>query len=252
LARWQELAQLYDRLDELNHYQLLHVDPNAAAADISGAYFGLVKKFHPDRLPEALSPLGGCAQLIFERLTEASETLGNADLRAEYGKAVAAGGGTRASERMMRAVLESALEYQKAEVLTKRRDYPQAMELIQSALAKNKDEGDYHALHGWLLHLMHPGDAGPTDVMLREFDFALKANPKNERAHYYKGVVLKRLNRLGEAARHFRTAAEINPRNVDAAREVRLSHMRRDSKPPPDGAGSSRLLSKLFKGGKDS
>ena len=39
---------------------------------------------------------------------------------------------------------------------------------------------------------------------------------------------------------------QLNPRNVDAARELRLATMRRESKPPPPG-----LLSKLLKGQKD-
>jgi len=245
-ARWEQLTSQYERLDQLTHYQLLQVATAASAADINTAYFGLVKRFHPDRLPASLAPMHQCAQLLFERLTEANDTLGNTETRCQYDKAVADGGGTRASERMMRNVLDSALEFQKAEVLMKRRDFAQAMTLLRSALAKNDEDGDYHALHASLLHLMNPVDPAPTDEMLVSLDRALKSNPQSERAHYYKGVVLKRLKRDREALSHFRAAAQLNPRNVDAARELRLATMRRESKPPPPG-----LLSKLLKGQKD-
>lgn len=245
-ARWSELGNLYDRLDVVTYYQLLQVPQTASAQDVSTAYFALVKRFHPDRLPPALGPMQRCAQLVFERLTEANNALGNPEQRAQYDKAVADGGGTRASERMMRNVLDSALEFQKAEVLMKRRDFSQAMQLLRSALAKNDDDGDYHALYAWLLHLMNPTDPAPTEEMLASLDRALKTNPQSERAHYYKGVVLKRLKRDREALTHFRAAAQLNPRNVDAARELRLATMRRESKPPPPG-----LLSKLLKGPKD-
>jgi len=146
----------------------------------------------------------------------------------------------------MRNVIESTLEYQKAEVLVRRREYAPAMQLLRSAIEKNPDDADYHALYAWILHLMNPTQPAPLDEMLRSLDRALKTNPQHERAHYYKGVVLKRLKRDAEAVRHFRTAAEINPRNVDAAREVRLAAMRRASNKPP-AASQGGVLSRLFK-----
>ena len=244
-ARWNELIKLYARVDELNHFDLLGVAKTASEHDVQHAYYAQVKKFHPDRLPLSLAPLVRAAQLLFERLTEANETLCNTELRADYERAVAGGGGTRAADRTMRNVLESALEFQKAEVLMRRREYTQAMQLLRSAIAKSPDEADYHALYAWLLHLTNPSTPAPLDDMLRSLDRALKNNPRHERAHFYKGTILKRLKRDGEAVRHFRIAAELNPHNVDAAREVRLASMRRDSnKPPPGGQG---VLSRLFK-----
>jgi len=243
-ARWSELIKLYARIDELTHYELLNLRPSNSADEVESAYYALVKKFHPDRLPLSLAPLVRAAQVLFERLTEANQTLGNSELRASYDKAVASGGGTRAADRTMRNVLESTLEFQKAEVLMRRREYTQAMQLLRSAIAKSPDDADYHALYAFLLHLTNPSLPAPFDDMLRSLDRALKSNPRHERAHFYKGTILKRLKRDGEAVRHFRVAAELNPHNVDAAREVRLASMRRESKPPP---GTNGVLSRLFK-----
>jgi curved DNA-binding protein CbpA len=243
-ARFREVASLYQRLDEITHYELLGVKQDATSQEISNAYFALVKRFHPDRLPPTLAPIVRCAQMIFDRVTEANETLTSQSARDEYQRAVAAGGGTRASERMMRDVLESTVDFQKAEVLVKRREYPQAMKMLQSAIHKAPDEPDYLALHAWLLHLMNPGDSAPFPEMIKALDKALSVNPRSERAFHYKGVILKRMKRDAEALSCFRQAAELNPRNLEAAREVRLATMRRDSKPPPGGSG--KLLSKLF------
>ncbi len=243
-ARWNELLALFKRMDGLTHYELLGVPANASGQDVQTAYFALVKKYHPDRLPPQFAALTRAAQALFERVTEANETLNHAERRADYDKQVAGGGGTREAERTMRNVLESALEFQKAEVHLRRREFAQALELVRSALSKNPEEADYHALQAWILHLMHTGPDAPMDDILRSLDKALKANPRNERAHYYRGVVLKRLKRDHEAVRHFRAAAELNPHNVDAAREVRLASMRRDSKPP--AASQGNVLSRLF------
>ncbi len=245
-TRWNELTALYLRLDQLTHYDLLNLGKSASTQDIQSAYYALVKRFHPDRLPLALAPLTRVAQFVFDRLTEANTVLSDPAGRKAYDEAVAGGGGTRVAERTLRHVLESSLEYQKAEIYVRRREYVQAMQMLRSAIAKNPDDADHHALHAWILHLMNPGLPAPFDEMLRSLDRALKVNPRHERAHYYKGMVLKRLKRDGEAVRHFRAAAEANPHNVDAAREVRLANMRRDSKPPPSNTNSS-VLSRLFK-----
>jgi hypothetical protein len=73
-------------------------------------------------------------------------------------------------------------------------------------------------------------------------------------------LLYKRLGKAELAARDFRKSAELNPRNIDAVREVRLHTMRggasgvvqegksRDSSPPPPKAGEkSGLLGRLFK-----
>jgi curved DNA-binding protein CbpA len=243
-ARWSELVSLHKRLDTLTHYELLGVANNATGQEVQTAYFGLVKKYHPDRLPASFAPLARAAQAMFERMTEANETLNHAERRADYDRQVQGGGGTREADRTMRNVLESALEFQKAEVHVRKREFAQALEFVRSALAKNPDEADYHALQAWILHLTHTGPDAPLDDIMRSLDKALKSNPRHERSHYYRGVILKRLKRDSEAVRHFRIAAELNPHNVDAAREVRLASMRRDSKPP--AAGQGNVLSRLF------
>jgi curved DNA-binding protein CbpA len=242
-ARWTELIALHKHLDGLTHYELLGVPNNATGQEVQAAYFALVKKYHPDRLPPSFAPLARAAHAMFERMTEANETLNHAERRAEYDKQVQGGGGTRDAERTMRNVLESALEFQKAEVHLRKREFIQALEFVRSALAKNPDEADYHALQAWILHLSHTGADAPMDEIMRSLDRALKSNARHERAHYYRGVILKRLKRDSEAVRHFRIAAELNPHNVDAAREVRLASMRRDSKPP---AAGQNVLSRLF------
>lgn len=241
--RWVELSELYNQLDDKNHYELLGITQRANGQEISNAYLQLVKKYHPDRLPQALAPLRRCAELLFERATEANETLTDDQQRDDYIRAVQAGGGTKASERLASAIVESAMLFQKAEVLTRRREYAQAMQMLQSAMNLNADEADYQALYAFLLHVLNPSEEAPFDDMLRALDKALTLNDRSERGHYYKGVVLKRMKRDKEALQHFRHAAELNPQNVEAAREVRLATMRRNSQPPSPGAG---LLSKLF------
>jgi len=76
----------------------------------------------------------------------------------------------------------------------------------------------------------------------------LRGDPQYERALFYRGTLLKRSGRLEKAIRDFKLAAEINPKNLDAVREVRLHDMRkRDARDQPAEGQGGGLFGKWFK-----
>jgi tetratricopeptide (TPR) repeat protein len=121
-----------------------------------------------------------------------------------------------------------------------------------------KDEADYHAMYAWLLMQKFPNQEAPLQKMLESANRALQLNDRHERANMLKGQILRRMGRHDEALKHFRIVADINPRNIEAVREVRVATMR-TSKPPiarspkgkgkkdKDESGVGGLLGKLFK-----
>jgi curved DNA-binding protein CbpA/Tfp pilus assembly protein PilF len=83
--RLREVDALYERLGELNYYQLLGLPPEADEDGVKQAYFLLARRFHPDAYFR--KPIGGHRQkleLIFKMLTRAQEVLHDAELRAQY------------------------------------------------------------------------------------------------------------------------------------------------------------------------
>jgi tetratricopeptide (TPR) repeat protein len=111
------------------------------------------------------------------------------------------------------------------------------------------------ALLAWLESMKPENQAIPaTEARVAMLDKALKLNPNCERAHFYRGMLHKRLGNDKAAYKDFKDSADLNPRNIDAVREVRLYAMRkggsvpppgskRTSQPPPGGG----LFGKLFK-----
>jgi hypothetical protein len=241
-ALWDEVVACFSELDHQNHFELLGVGKSSATSDITTAYFTMVKKWHPERIRPALEPLTKQIKILFERITEAHETLTVDDERVAYVRTVADGGGTRASERMMIAIVEAAMDMQKAEVLLRRRNHAEALEWIEKAIAKNPDEAGHYALRGWLNHLLQQGAEAELEPILADIDRTLKDNPRNSAAHYYRGMVLKRMSRSDDAREAFQVAHEVDPRNLEAAREVRLANIRH-SKPPKKPGG---IWKKLF------
>ena len=75
-----ELEGLQARLGG-SHYDVLGVPPDAPTQVIQNAFFGLAKKWHPDRLKSELSDLKDTATRVFARLSEASQVLSDPEKR---------------------------------------------------------------------------------------------------------------------------------------------------------------------------
>jgi hypothetical protein len=90
------------------------------------------------------------------------------------------------------------------------------------------------------LESLKPENQGPEPTLqrIKMLDKAIASNDRLERAFFYRGMLYKRMGDLHNAVVSFRKAADLNPRNLDAVREVRLFEMRRSkgSIPPPPAA----------------
>jgi curved DNA-binding protein CbpA len=241
-------------------FQVLGVAPESPPERIQSAYFALAKQWHPDRTPAELQDLRPLITRAFARVSEAYQTLNDPKRRAEYVAAQAqAGGATDEEERVARAV-DAALEFQKAEILLKKRDLAGAEALARRAAEADPDQPEYKALLAWI-QAQRRGDppaipAGGTsthyDDLIEALDAVLAKEPEYERALFYRGMLLKRSGHADKAIQDFKLAATLNPKNLDAVREVRLHDMRKRSggdEPPPEGGGGggSRILGKLWK-----
>ena len=94
------LLDLDQRVDSLDHYQLLGVAPDADAKLVRAAYYGLVHIYHPDRFfGRRLGSFQAPLLRVFGKFTEAYEVLRRAESRAEYDRYLAARQRTLAFER---------------------------------------------------------------------------------------------------------------------------------------------------------
>lgn len=234
LARWKEIVAQAEKVDGQTFFEMLGVPQSVSPDEARTAYFGLVKKWHPDRLVPELLPLKPTAERIFRHLTEAHETLADVDKRGPYLKSVQGGGGTPRAERELQAVLEAAMQFQKIDVLLRRRDFATALRLLDEILLLAPDEADYHAARGQVLFRQHgTHDAKVVDSALRAVEAALSRDERCERALVTKAEILQRTGKENESFEVWRRIYELYPKNVDAQRMKRLADMRGISKSPP-------------------
>jgi len=250
--RWQEIELKAGRVEKENYYEMLDVPKDATDQAVQAAYFKLAKAWHPDRLPAELAELKPTVSTIFAKFNEAHNTLNDPAKRFEYEKSLASGGGAEDAEiEAVQRVVDAAIEFQKAEVMMKKNDLNGAENYAKRAAQADPDQAEYVALLTWIQALRR-GDPpivpeGKTssfyDDLIMVYDGILAKEPMYERALYYRAVLLKRAGREERAMRDFRLVVQLNPKNIDAVREVRINQMRKDKK-RKDEAG---ILGKLFK-----
>lgn len=242
--RWDEIIDRAATIDRADYFSMLDLARDATHEDVEAAFFALAKQWHPDRLPAELAPVRDACSRVFGRMSEARATLTDAEQRARYMRLMADGSGSPEMQETVARVVEAATNFQKAEVCFRRGDHAQAEVFCRKALEADPTQPDHHALLAWLLALK-PDNQTPekTRSSIQMLDRAIQMSEKCERAFFWRGMLYKRAGRLDIAVRDFKRAVELNPRNIDAAREIRLYHMRggrRTSNPPamPNKTGS--------------
>ncbi|MCC6521106.1 MAG: DnaJ domain-containing protein [Polyangiaceae bacterium] len=249
------IEQRVAAIEDETYFAMLGVAPESTSTEVQNAYYALARIWHPDRVPPHLVEMRSRVAKVFARLNEAFHTLSDPNKRDNYVRLVASGGGTAREKEMVARVVDSALEFQKAEVLFKRGQVGMAEALVEQAVAADPDQPEYLTLLAWI-QAQRIGQPAPTASdadraahyapQLQMLDKVLDKEPRYERALYYRGQLLKQSGQLERAVRDFRAAVALNPRNIDAAREVRLHDMRKERDGGGPGGAQGGLFGRLF------
>lgn len=80
-----------DRLDHLDYYELLRLEPSATADDVRRAFHDFAMRYHPDRFAGAPEDKRERASQIYRRGAEAYRVLTSAEQRKRYDDLVKSG-----------------------------------------------------------------------------------------------------------------------------------------------------------------
>jgi curved DNA-binding protein CbpA len=238
-ARKQEIRERADRQGE-SYYEVLGVAHTAPTSEIQTAFFQLAKTWHPDRLGAEFAEVRAEATRSFARMSEAHQVLGDEDQRRQYDELVQKGGGSADEQEQVAQVIRAATAFQRAEVHLKKRNLDAAEQEAKAAVDGDPGQADYQALYAWV-QAQRPHD--DYTQLIQRLSEALKAEPENRKALWYRGQLFKRAGDPKRAVRDFRSLLELDPRHLEAQREVRLYEMRK-SAPKGEKGG---ILGKWFK-----
>jgi hypothetical protein len=220
-AEIKKLQDLAAKMKTQNHFEVLSVTREAPANAVKLAYFKLAKDYHPDTVPPgAPEALSKAKADVFARIGDAHRTLSDEALKKDYIAELDAGG---AGEKIDVSKLLQAEElFQKGKLLLQARKFPEAVKLFDEAIALNAEDPEFDAYRGYARFFTFPDKkVGQTEAM-KDITNCLKRNPSVVTAHFFQGMMAKIVGDLPAAKKHFTQTVKLDPKHIDAQRELRL------------------------------
>jgi DnaJ-domain-containing protein 1 len=234
-----------ETIGDENYFEVLGITRTDPPDVARSAYFALAKVWHPDRLTGDMEDLREVVSRVFARMSEAFQTLSDPDKRAQYVDALDKGLTAKEEQAQVQQVIEATLEFQKAEVFLRRKDLPNALKAAERAYLGDPEQASHVALFAWILAQQPEAlQAATFNRSLSLLEEAIKLNARCEQAYFYRAMLNKQLGNSQSALRDFKTVVELNPRNIDATRELRLATMRGGKASPPSDSKAVSSTSK--------
>ncbi len=235
-VRGESIAELrylienaYYGLNRQDYYTVLGITTRASLEEIKIAYYGLARKFHPDRFygmeNQALKEK---VDVIFATINGAYETLKSAKKRSEYDSAPTEqrtiSTGLLSSESKGSAApltrdtqLKMAEEHaKKAQAAYDKGNNYEAVQYLKSATQIAPEVAKYWQLLGISLSRNPQWRKEAED----SFNKAAELEPKNPENHLYMGFLYKNAGLKLRARKHFVSCLQLDPKNEIALREL--------------------------------
>jgi curved DNA-binding protein CbpA len=247
------IEQAYYGLDRQDYYLVLGISTRADIDEIKSAYYGLARKFHPDRfygVSDAV--LKEKVDVIFSSINVAYETLKNAKRRLEYDSSPAnerriSTGGLKSENKGSAGIsrdteLKTADDYaKKAQKAYDEGNNYQAVQFLKSATQISPETPAYWRQLGIALSRNPQWRKEAEDAFMK----AAEIEPKNPENHLYMGFLYKNAGLKLRARKHFASCLQLDPKNEIANRELNAIDT---SGPDPETPTSKKgLLGGIFK-----
>jgi tetratricopeptide (TPR) repeat protein len=214
-----------------NAFALFDLNHEAERAQVRAAWADLSKTFHPDALEgtgrRALRPR---VEPVFAALSEAYGVLSDKDQRQKLREAIAAAGSSVTADDDASVVVRNAFE---AEMLARDADkqlrakqWPRALELFERAHDLSPQDSDIEAALHYSRFRAGTGDQAQALTTITILEKLVELQPICARAYYFCALIQLGIEDLQGAKRNFTKASKLDPRNIDAERQLRAIRMR--------------------------
>lgn len=205
-----------------DHFLLLGIKPDAPLDVVRTAFYGLVRRIHPDLLHAVGLTANEESQRLMARLNEAYAVLSSPERRREYETQLQGVGGRSTTEDIVAAALTAEERYRRGHQALRRDALAEAQREFEAAFELKKDEGDYLAMVTWVRFCAAPNQEAAAAAARQSFDRAARMAPESVVPRFWLGRLERLLGRTQQALAHFRWVVEQDPRHAEAAAEIRV------------------------------
>ena len=205
----REIADKFEHLRKLTHYELLDLDPTAAAAAVKNAYLAAAKTYHPDTLARSgVDPqTREQANKVFAAIGTAYTVLSHPRKRKDYDAALRNDEPELDAERLANA----ETLYRKGEILMRSGKFKDAVGFLRPAVELWPEEAAYQAGLGWALFKKRPPEVPAARNHLEK---AVELDAGNAQTWYHLSLVLREVGEANDAAKALERAKRIDPNVV--------------------------------------
>lgn len=222
-----ELDAKYEALRGKNWFEVLGVARTAEFSEIKRAYLKLAKQYHPDRFfDHATRTHNRSAEALFALISRAWEELRDDAKRATYRSYIERG--TTEEEELEKAekILQSEVEFQKGQILLRRRSYAEALKHFKQAIALHPDEPEYRIYLAWCEFVQAGGGKGPVaNQSIKAVRGALEHLQNHVEGWFFLGRMLKMTGDVDGAKKSFERVVKLDPNHREAPRELRALNL---------------------------
>ncbi len=215
LTREEVESRLAVALDA-DYYGVLGLAPGVPRDRIREAYYAIARRYHPDRFRSGpLRDLFARVERYFTKVTEAYNTLGSPERRAEYDQQAAAA--TTDRQAASRGASDQAhiarQNYLRGKQLADRKRYAEALTFLENAVRLDDGVAAHHLEFGIALARM----ARRREEAERHLIAAVQIDPSLTAAYLALAHLCRRMGRKADASSLFREALRWDPSNEEAA-----------------------------------
>lgn len=243
-----ELTERFDEFMKHNYFELLGVSKESGQDEVKNAYFRLAKKYHPDRYVSQFSDEEmRRLREVSSRLNLAFNELRDPDRHKQYVLKITQPERYEKQQSANR-VMEAMMQYEKGKVLFNKQNYPEALKCFEWAVELHATEAEYHYMVGQACLRGSAGMKPDYERILSALEKAAEIQPSTAKYHLGLGYYWKLRGESKRAMRYFKNVKELDPKNHEAIREIKL-YLDRKRKAEERESASGKLK-KLFGAGK--
>ena len=241
-ARISEMAERLKEMAEQNYFQWLDLPNEAPLMSVKKAFFKLAQRFHPDKMLDEGEVYARLAEVLFTKVSEAYETLGDEELSAAYVRKHIYGEKDENDLAMekVQQILNAEAEFKRGQRLLNAGKLVGALGAFKLAMEGYPEEGEYYAYYGYLLfRLKQKSDPGEAAGGIELIEKAIQMSPLATAPPHLLGKCYLLMGDGAAAKKAVRESLKMNADNPDALRDYKRADAMSKGE-DPDGRTDSK------------